>query len=81
MRINIQPLLKEKGISRYELSQKIDVTYPTMTAIYNGTSSSIRFDILEKICLELECTPNDILIFEEKTSANDSPFPDMNPPT
>lgn len=66
MHINIKDILDERGIRRYELAQKIDVTYPTITSIYNGTSTSIRFDTLEKICKELNCTPNDILIFDKE---------------
>ena len=30
MKINIKDKLQEKGISRYELAKRIDVTYPTM---------------------------------------------------
>lgn len=65
MRISIQNKLKEKGISRYELGKRINVTYPTITSIYYGKSTSIKLDILEAICKELECTPNDILIFDD----------------
>lgn len=61
MRINIQPLMEQKGISRYELAKRIGVTYPTITSIYNGETNSIKLDILEAICKELNCTPNDIL--------------------
>lgn len=64
MYINIKPLLKQKQMSRYQLAQKIGVTYPTITAIYNSSSSSIKLDILEKLCRTLECTPNDILLFD-----------------
>lgn len=63
MIINIKEKLSEKGISRYELAKRIDVTYPTIDNIYKSKSISIKFDILEDICKELECTPNDILIF------------------
>ena len=66
MKINIKPLMKEKGISRYELAKRIGVTYPTITSIYNGESTSIKLEILEAICKELDCTPNDILIFATK---------------
>lgn len=64
MKINIKPRLEEKNMTRYELAKRIDVTYPTITSIYNGTTQSIKFEILEGICKELECTPNDILIFD-----------------
>ena len=48
-------------MSRYELAKRINVTYPTIDNIYKGTSTSIKFEILESICKELDCTPNDII--------------------
>lgn len=65
MKINIQEKLKEKGMSRYELAKRIGVTYPTIDNIYKGCSTSIKFDILESICKELDCLPDDILIFDD----------------
>ena len=64
MKINIQDKLKEKGITRYELAKRIGVTYPTIDNIYKGLSTSIKFDILEAICRELDCSLDDILIFD-----------------
>lgn len=66
MQINIQDQLVKKGISRYELAKRIGVTYPTIDNIYKSSSASIRFETLEALCLELDCTPNDILIFSKK---------------
>lgn len=64
MKISIIKQLERKGISRYELAKRIDVSYPTIENIYKGTSTSIRFTTLEALCKELNCTPNDILIFD-----------------
>ena len=61
MKLSIQQKLEEKGISRYELAKRIGVTYPTITSIYNGDSTSIEFEILEALCKELDCSPVDIL--------------------
>lgn len=65
MKINIKDKLQEKGITRYELAKRIGVTYPTITSIYNGESTSIKFEILESICKELDCSPNDIIISDD----------------
>lgn len=65
MKLSIKEKLQEKGISRYELAKRIGVTYPTITTIYNGESTSIKLEILEAICRELDCTPLDILIPED----------------
>lgn len=61
MRLSIQNKLKEKNMTRYELAKKIGVTYPTIDKIYKGESTSIKFDILESICKELNCSPIEIL--------------------
>ena len=65
MKISIKDKLQEKGITRYELAKRIGVTYPTITSIYNGESTSIKFDILEAICKELDCSLDEILIFDD----------------
>ena len=65
MKINIKDKMDEKNISRYELAQRIGVTYPTITSIYKGESTSVKFDILEAICRELDCSLDEILIFDD----------------
>ena len=70
MKISIQQKLKEKNMSRYELAKRIDVTYPTIDKIYKGTSTSIKFDILEAICKELDCSIDEILIFDNNDLRN-----------
>lgn len=67
MRISIQIKLNELGMTRYELAKRIGVTYPTIDNIYKGTSTSIKFEILEAICRELNCSPNEILISDDPT--------------
>lgn len=65
MKISIKEKLKEAEMSRYELAKRIGVTYPTIDNIYKEKSTSIKLDILESICKELRCSPNDILITED----------------
>lgn len=65
MKLSIQTQLKKQNITRYELAKRIGVTYPTIDNIYKGTSTSIKFEILEQLCKVLECTPNDILISDD----------------
>lgn len=67
VRLNIKEKLDKKGMTRYELGNRIGVTYNTITAIYKGESTSIKLEILESICRELECTPNDIIVSDDPT--------------
>ena len=64
MKISIKQKLKDVGMSRYELAKRIGVTYPTIDNMYKEKSTSIKLDLLESICAELGCSPNDILISE-----------------
>lgn len=65
MKLSIKQKLNEKNMSRYELAKRIGVTYPTIDKIYKGESTSIKFEILQELCKVLDCTPNDILVFDK----------------
>lgn len=65
MKIIINEQLKKNKLSRYELAKRIGITYPTVTRLYNGDTTSIRLDILENLCKEFKCTPNDILTSDD----------------
>ena len=65
MQINIKQKLEENHMTRYELAKRIGVTYPTIDNIYKGTSTFIKFEILEAICKELNCSPIDILVSDD----------------
>lgn len=64
MKIVIDELLRQKDKTRYWLAKEIGVTYPNIMKLCNNKTESIKFDILEKICVLLECTPNDVCIIE-----------------
>ena len=62
LKINIQDKLQEKQLNKNQFAKLMQIGYPAACALYNGSTTRISFDTLEKICLVLECTPNDILI-------------------
>jgi len=45
----------------YRLAKDTDITYQTLWKLKTGQSQRIGFDILEKICVRLNCTPGDLL--------------------
>lgn len=61
MLITIDEILEKENKTRYWLSKQINITYQNLCNIADNKTASIKFDILEKICLALKCTPNDIL--------------------
>lgn len=65
MIISIKKQLDESNVTRYEFAKKINVSYPTIDKIYKGETSSIKLNTLESICKGLNCTPNDILLYNK----------------
>lgn len=65
VKLKLKELLEKKGKSIYQLQQETGVSYPTLHKIANGKPESISFKVLEKICDNLQCTPNDLLVLEK----------------
>lgn len=67
MKINIDNVLKQQNKTRYWLAKQTNMTYQSVMKLCNNKTTSIQFDIIEKICIALNCTPNDIFIIEKPT--------------
>lgn len=65
MKVTLLDVLKQKGITQYQLSKTTGMTLPNINNLCNGKTSGIKFDKLEKICNALNCTPNDILLCDK----------------
>ncbi len=62
VRVNLNELLEARRVSMYRLAKDSGVAYVTLWKLNTGRSQRIGFDVLEKICTRLECTPGDLLI-------------------
>jgi len=65
LKINIKQKLAEKKLNRNQFSKLMQIGYPAACALYDGTTTRISFDTLERLCKVLDCTPNDILISDD----------------
>jgi len=70
IKINLDSLLEKKGKSLYALAKETGITYPTLWKISNGKVQGITFDVLEKICNNLECKPSDLLEIDDNGRTN-----------
>lgn len=66
MRLNFKQLIDTSGLTQTQIAKELNVSYPTINNLYNGTAKSIYFDKLEELCNLLHCTPNDVLIIEDQ---------------
>ena len=49
LRLRILDILKEQGHTKYWLYKQMDMSYQNFNRIVNNETTSIRFDILDKI--------------------------------
>ena len=64
MIVTIDEVLRHKGRTRYWLTKHVGITYQNMKKICDNETTAIRFDVLERICIALECEPSEIFKIE-----------------
>ncbi len=72
VRLTIDRILTERGMTRYELSKRTDIKFQTIDRYYKNRV--VRYDsyILDRICAVLECNVCDIIEYtkdEDTTSS------------
>ena len=61
VKIVLDDLLKQKSMTRYELSRKTSIHYQTLDKYYKNTFVRYDSDILRRICEALDCDISDII--------------------
>jgi len=61
IKTRLEDLLTERGRSMYWLSKEKGIAYSVLWRLKTGRATSIRFDILVRICEALECQPGDLI--------------------
>lgn len=65
MHINLAHWRMEKGLSQLELSKRIGCARSYISEIENGLHDNIGAVLICRLCKELKCSPNDLIICEE----------------
>ncbi|CPN60389.1 helix-turn-helix domain-containing protein [Mammaliicoccus stepanovicii] len=68
IKIKLDEILKEKGVTLTELSQAVDVTIANLSILKTGKAKAVRFSTLEAICEFLNCQPGDIMVYDKETT-------------
>ncbi len=65
MKIMLDQLLDQKGVSQNQLAKDTGISTSTLRNLNHNRTSRISFSILEKICNYLGCDVGDILCIEK----------------
>ena len=58
--INLREILDKQNKTVYWLANETGIHYNNLANIVNNRTSSIRHENIEKFCVALNCTPNDL---------------------
>lgn len=64
--IDLENVLKEKGVSKNRLCMKCSLQRTQLNNYCKNKVRGVDLTILGRMCAYLDCTPNDILKFEEE---------------
>ena len=65
MKIMLSRLLDDKGISQNQMAKDTGRSVTTLRNLNHNKTTRISFDILEKICIYLNCDVEDVLFVEK----------------
>lgn len=66
IRLNVLEILREKGKTKYWLYKQLGMSYQNFDKMVNNKTRSIQYSNIETMCLLLDCTPNDLLVFTDE---------------
>ncbi len=69
IRIHLDEILKERGMTSKELCALIGITEANLSILRSGKAKGIRFGTVNKICYYLGCDVGDILKFDGNLEA------------
>lgn len=71
IKICLDELLRQRGMTSKELCSKIGITEANLSILRSGKAKGVRFGTINKICYYLECDVGDILKFDGELEGGD----------
>ena len=66
LKLNAISLLEQKGKTKYWLYKQLGMSYQNFNKMINNETKSVRYENLETMCYLLECSIDELLIFENE---------------
>lgn len=65
IKVELDVMLAKRKVKSKDLAKAIGITEQNLSILKTGRAKAIRFSTLTAICEFLQCTPGDLLIYEE----------------
>lgn len=57
----IDVMLEQNSKSRYWLAKEVNMSYNALAKLCDGKTESVRFSVLDSVCMALSCKIEDII--------------------
>lgn len=64
IRVHLEDVLKDRGLTSKELCAKVGITEANLSILRSGKAKGVRFATINRICYFLQCDVGDILKFD-----------------
>ncbi len=65
--VRVNEILKEQKKTKYWFIKNMEGGYQALSHLMDNTTTGIKFDTLDKMCMILGCEPGDIIVRKEKS--------------
>ena len=66
IKLDILSMLQKHGKTKYWLYKQLGMSYQNFNRTINNETKSIRYETLDAMCAIFDCTPNDLLLYEDE---------------
>ncbi|MBQ9097591.1 MAG: helix-turn-helix transcriptional regulator [Clostridia bacterium] len=66
LKLNAISLLEKKGKTKYWLYKQLGMSYQNFNKMINNETKSVQYENLEAMCYLLECSIDELLVFENE---------------
>lgn len=64
-KISLKRILDAQKKTMYAIAKETSISYTTIHKLCTKSVASVDLDVLDKLCENLKCTPNDLLAIEK----------------
>ncbi len=65
IQVNLDLMLVKRKMKLKELAEKVGISVQNLSILKQSKAKAIRFSTLDKICSTLQCSPGDILEYQD----------------
>ena len=67
LKLQVDKLLESKGMTRYALYKQLGMSYQNFNRMIKNETKSIRYEMIETLCIIFNCEPNDLFEYDFST--------------